>query len=90
MPKVDINAAFNDTKKESSNRRGMARKATGALLGGDFSLGASDFANESALRVQAIPFEKLREREINEFILLPDVLSCAVMIVVKLLLHVAC
>ena len=45
MPKVDINAAFNDTKKESSNRRGMARKATGALLGGDFSLGASDFAN---------------------------------------------
>ena len=67
MPKVDINAAFNDTKKESSNRRGMARKATGALLGGDFSLGASDFANESALRVQAIPFEKLREREINEF-----------------------
>ena len=67
MPKVDINAAFNDTKKESSNRRGMARKATGALLGGDFSLGASGFANESALRVQAIPFEKLREREINEF-----------------------
>ena len=67
MPKVDINAAFNDSKKESSNRRGMARKATSALLGSDFNLAVSEFANDSALRVQSIPFEKLREREINEF-----------------------
>ena len=80
MPKVDINAAFNDTKKESSNRRGMARKATGALLGGDFSLGASGFANESALRVQSIPYEKLREREINEFSDEADINSLALSI----------
>ena len=67
MPKVDINAALTSDSQVSNNRRGMARKATNALLGG-LGSGASDmFAQESALRVQAVPIEKIRERDINDF-----------------------
>lgn len=64
MPKVDIKAAL---QEESSNRRGMARKATSALLGGDVGFGMSEFADSSALRIQGVPYEKLRERAINDF-----------------------
>ena len=67
MPKVDINAALTSDTQVSSNRRGMARKATNALLGG-LGNGISDmFSQDSMLRVQAVPFEKIREREINDF-----------------------
>ena len=65
MPKVDIKAAFQTDTTEANNRRSMARKATGALLG-DFGLG-DDFAMMAKLKVESIPYEKLKKRDINEF-----------------------
>ena len=75
MPKVDITAALKTDDTETKNRRNMARKATSSLLGG-FSL-SEDFASPSKLQVQSVPFEKIREREVNEFSLEADIITLA-------------
>ena len=75
MPKVDIKAALQTDDAESKNRRNMARKATGALLG-DFGFG-DDFAIKSKLKVESIPYEKLRRRDINEFSETADISTLA-------------
>lgn len=77
MPKVDITAALQNEEKVTTNRRTMARKATSALLGGPNSFGVNEFAIISKLRVQAIPYEKIKPREINEFSDTGDINSLA-------------
>ena len=63
MPKTDIKNALRGYSQPTDNRRRMAVETTTLMTGSDYDL----TGDRSKLEVRAIPIEKLRKREINEF-----------------------
>lgn len=63
MPKTDINNALRGYSQPTDNRRRMAVETTTLMTGSDYDL----TGERSNLEVRAIPIEKIRKREINEF-----------------------